>query len=84
MTVMPYFFSKVSIMASGAAEPPTNNRSSLEGFLPRASISFNMPSHTVGTPRVSVTPSASKRSHRLGPSSAAPGKTNFAPTMLAE
>ena len=70
-------------MAWGAAEPPIRRRSSRGGFLPRASISFSMPSHTVGTPSVRLTPSASNSSYRLGPSSLRPGSTSFAPTIVA-
>ena len=84
MTVTPYFVSKVSIMAWGAAEPPTRRRSSRGGFLPRASISFSMPSHTVGH--------AERQADALGLEQLAqarpvqrlqPGKTSFAPTIVA-
>ena len=80
----PCRFSNASIIACGAAEPPTTMRrtddvSYLPGF---ASSSWRIPIQIVGTPAVIVTCSCWNASSRLSPSRNGPGKTCLAPTKV--
>ena len=82
-TGTPYCCSYRSIIARGAADPPTMIRSRLLRSCLPCSSAPSTASQTVGTPAVSVTRSDSiSRSRSAGPG-AAPGKTWVAPTIAA-
>src|SRR6516225_3651644 len=66
-------------MAGGKADPPTIVRSKVENLTPASLTKRNSPSHTVGTPAVKVTHSASISSYRDLPSRSLPGSTSLAP-----
>src|SRR3546814_18632972 len=68
-------------MMAGTADPPMITRLREVNSLAWPSIQSKRPSHTVGTPAVDETPSASNNAYRLAPSSRAPGSTSLAPTM---
>jgi len=71
-----------SMIARGAADPPTTMRLSFSAEASRPgvwSICARKPSQTVGTPSEKVQPSVVARSHRLAPSSFGPGSTSLAP-----
>ena len=81
----PCLFSNPSIMDGGAADPPTiivcsDFRFHLRGL---QSSWSRMASQTVGTPAVSVTCSSARRFRTLTGSRCGPGKTCFAPTIVA-
>src|SRR6267154_3253321 len=70
---------KLAILAGGQAEPPTTTDFSVLHLRLFCFIWASSASHTVGTPALAVTFSASNSSYRLFPSRPAPGKTSFAP-----
>src|SRR3546814_12266586 len=68
-------------MMAGTADPPMITRLREVNSLAWPSIQSKRPSHTVGTPAVDETPSASNNAYRLAPSRRAPGSTSLAPPM---
>src|SRR3569832_132541 len=78
-----YFFSNVSIIERGQAEPPIITRLRCGSLMLCSSMYASAVSHTVGTAAVMVTFSVVSSSHTAGPSSFGPGFTSLAPTIGA-
>ena len=83
MTSMPKSSSSVRIIAGGQAEPPITVRLKVLNFSSFCFTWLIRPSHTVGTPALKVTFSASNSSYSDLPSRCGPGNTSLAPTIGA-